>query len=109
MILTVRGQRQALGFINHCFLPIKGKTDGLFAFCIWECKEGVSLEDLQEMIDEHAGVGPYCDNKVFAIDATKGSINLAQKFEPSPEALKGATPKGQRHRSLPICAQTLAS
>jgi uncharacterized protein YaiE (UPF0345 family) len=88
----MNAKHKALGFVNHSFFPIKGKTEGLFALCIWECKEGVSVADLQEMIDEHAGVGPHCDNKVFAIDAAKSMINLAQHFEASPQALKGAAP-----------------
>lgn len=37
-------------------------------------------------------MGPHCDNKVFAIDAAKSMINLAQHFEASPQALKGAAP-----------------
>jgi uncharacterized protein YaiE (UPF0345 family) len=88
----MNAKHKALGFVNHAFFPIKGKTEGLFALCIWECKEGIGMQALQEMIDEHPGVGPYCDNKVFIIDASKGMINLTQQFAPSPEALKGATP-----------------
>ena len=80
------------GFANHAFMPIKGKADGLFACCIWEAKEGLSQTQVQEMIDEHPGVGPFCDNRVFAIDASKAMINLEQAFAASPEALKGTMP-----------------
>jgi len=83
-------KHKAQGFVNHFFMPFKGKTDGLFACCLWEAKEGLTEQQVQEMIDEHPGVGPFCDNKVFALDATKANIGLAQVFEASPEALKGA-------------------
>ncbi len=83
-------KHKAQGFVNHVFMPFKGKTDGLFACCLWEAKEGLTEKQVQEMIDEHPGVGPFCDNKVFTIDATKANIGLAQIFEASPEALKGA-------------------
>ena len=85
----ITAKHKALGFFNHAFFPMKGKTEGLFAVCIWECKEGVGMQAIQDMIDEHP-VGAFCDNKVFAIDASKANINLAQHFEASPEALKGA-------------------
>jgi hypothetical protein len=83
---------RAQGFVNHSFFPLKGKTEGLFACCIWEAKEGLGCADVEQMMENHYGVGGFCDNKVFAIDCTKAMVGLPQKFPASAAALKGVAP-----------------
>jgi hypothetical protein len=46
------------------------------------------------MMENHWGVGGFCDNKVFAIDCTKAMVGLSQKFAPCAAALKDAAPVG---------------
>jgi len=77
-------KHKAQGFQNHTFMPVKDKTEGLFATCIWEAKEGVSAKAVQDMIDAHDAVGSdCCENKIFVVDASKANINLAQVFHAS--------------------------
>ena len=85
---------KAQGFKNHSFFPLQGKTEGLFACCIWEAKEGLGVADVEKMMENHWGVGGFCDNKVFAIDCTKAMVGLSQKFAPCAAALKDAAPVG---------------
>ena len=40
---------RAQGFVNHSFFPLKGKTEGLFACCIWEAKEGLGCADVEQV------------------------------------------------------------
>ena len=41
------------GFYNHAFCPIGPEGP---AFCIWEVREGITVEEFQEFIDGPNGV-----------------------------------------------------
>lgn len=83
-LASMTSKHKAQGFHNHTFMPVKGKTEGLFATCIWEAKGSVSAKTMQEMIDAHDGVGSECcENKIFVVDASKANIGLAQFFDAS--------------------------
>ena len=61
---------KAQGFKNHSFFPLQGKTEGLFACCIWEAKEGLGVADVEKMMENHWGVGGFCDKTTRSSPST---------------------------------------
>jgi len=69
------------GFHGHSFFRLNGKTEGLFALCLWEAKEGKTPQDVQCMMDHHVMTGDYCTNVVYPIEVSKGNIGVEEVFQ----------------------------
>jgi len=73
---------RTLGYHNHSFFRLDGKTEGLFALCLWEAKEGKTPQDVQEMMDQHVMAGvDYCTNVVCPIEVSKANIGVEEVFQ----------------------------
>ena len=71
------------GFFNHTFMP--SSKEGPI-FCVWEAREGLTIEDFQTFIDGPDGVNmglPALHNIIHQLDTdlTGGQVPFERKFD----------------------------